>query len=143
MGEFYVVEPEVAGDWGENTKFTRTPGTPTEVHALHYDFNGWLGDCLLATSPCFIITETAAQAMADAGLAGFSTDAVEVTTSSEFDELFPGVVLPPFVWLKVGNRPGLDDLGITADLDLVVSERALMLLKEQGVSNALVEPFEA
>jgi hypothetical protein len=141
MRVFHILEPEVAGDWGDNTKFTRTPGTPTVIHRLHYEFNGWLGDCLLATSPCFIVTVAAANAMAKAGLSGFSTDNVEITTSADFEQLCPNVVLPEFLWLKVSGHPGADDFGMTSNLDLVVSEQALKILETQGISNALIESF--
>ena len=46
MPGFYVLEPEVAGGFGENTILTRTPGKSMLVHKLHYQFDGWLGDPL-------------------------------------------------------------------------------------------------
>jgi hypothetical protein len=143
MAAFYLVEPEVAGGWGKNTSFTRVPGTRTTVHKLHYEFNGWLGDSLLESTPCYIATEAASRAIANAHLSGVTFDGVEVSTSAEFEELCPGVQLPPFIRLNFGGNPGIDDFGVTSQLSLVVSEKAFIVLKEQGIANALVKPFEA
>lgn len=59
MAKYYVVEPEVAGGFGINTVFTRTEGKPMVVHKLHYEFDGWLGDSLLETTPCYIVRSLA------------------------------------------------------------------------------------
>ncbi len=142
MTSYYVVEPEVAGGWGENTIFTRTPGQGTVVHKLHYEFDGWLGDELLESAPCFIVTERMAHEIQKAGLTGVSFDKVEVTVSPEFKQLYPDRQLPTFVWLKIEGTPGRDDFGVTSDLMLVVSESALEVLNRVGIANAAVAPFE-
>ena len=139
---YYYVEPEVAGGWGKNTVFDRTPGKPTFVHKLHYQFDGWLGDELLESTPCFIVSERMAQQIRTARLIGASFDDVEVTTSDQFKDLHPNRQLPKFVWLRVEGRPGRDDFATAPDGRLVVSERALEVLKGHGVANALVTPFQ-
>ncbi len=143
MTAYHVVEPEVAGGWGKNTVFTRTPGKPTVVHKLHYQFDGWLGDELLESTPCYIVTERLAHEIERAQLTGVRFDEVEVTTSDQFKELYPNRQLPKFVWLQVEGKPGQDDFGIAPGLRFVVSERALELLKRVGISHAAsVTPFE-
>ena len=140
---YYVIEPEVAGGWGKNTIFTRTPGTPTTVHKLHFEFAGWLGDELLESTPCYIVTERLANEIQREALTGARFDDVEVTTSDQFRELSPKQLLPNFRWLKIEGKPAHDDFGITSDLRLVVSEGALQLLKRVGISHAAsVLPFE-
>jgi hypothetical protein len=141
--KYYCIEPEVAGGWGENTVFTRTPGKPTVVHKLHYEFDGWLGDELLQSTPCYIVSERGAHEIERAQLKGARFDDVEITTSEQFRELYPDRQLPKFVWLKVEGEPGQDDFGLARGLRLVVSERTLELLKQIGISNAAsVTPFE-
>lgn len=135
---YFVVEPEVAGGWGDNTVFTLTPGQPVVVHKLHYQLDGWLGDELLESTPCFIVTERLAHEIERAGLTGVTFDEVEVTTSDEFKDLYPHLQLPKFVWLKVHGQPAKDDFGIAPGLLLAVSERALELLKRIGFSHASV-----
>lgn len=134
--KYYRVEPEVAGGWGKNTVFTGTLGKPTKVHKLHYQFDGWPRDEIVASSPCFIVTEGLAHEIERARLTGVSFDQVEVTTSEQFNEQYPDRQLPKFVWLKVEGGAGSDDFGIASDLRLVVSERAFDLLRENGFSHA-------
>jgi hypothetical protein len=141
--KYYVVEPEVAGGFGKNTVFTRTPGIPTVVQKLHYQFDGWLGDELLESTPCYIVSERLAREIAQAQLKGTSFAEVEVTTSEQFNELYPNRKLPKFVWLKVEGQPGQDDFGIAPSLQLVVSERAMELLEQVGFSHAAsIAPFD-
>jgi hypothetical protein len=45
------------------------------------------------------------------------------------------------VWLQVTGRAGRDDFGLAADLRLVISERALDVLKGLQLDDALIEPF--
>ena len=142
MTRYHVVEPEVAGGWGENTEFTRTPGQPVVVHKLHYQFDGWLGDELLESTPCYIVTERLMAEIRRAQLTGVSFEQVEISKSEQFDELYPARELPKFVWLKVDGTPGQDDFGVTADLQFVVSEQALTVLEDVGISHALVERYE-
>ena len=141
MSNYYVVEPEVAGGWGENTEVTRIPGQPVIVNKLHYDFDGWLGDELLESTPCYIVTERLADELKRLRLEGVEFDDVEVTKSEQFEEIYPGRELPKFKRLKVRGLPGKHDFGVTADLMLVVSEKAMEALKNFGLSNAVVEPF--
>jgi hypothetical protein len=140
---YYAIEPEVAGGWGDHTDFTRTPGKGTEVHRLHFEFEGWLGDELLESGGCFIVTDRLAREIQHAHLTGVSFDHVEVTTSDVFEQLQPNCQLPKFEWLKIEGRPGRDDFGISSGPGVVVSERALNLLKRIGLSHAAtITPFE-
>jgi hypothetical protein len=139
--KYYYVEPEVAGGWGQNTIFDRTPGRPTVVHKLHYEFQGWFGDELLESTPCFIVSERMAQSIEGAHLTGAGFDEVEVTKSEHFRELYPRRQLPRFVWLRVEGKAGLDDFGIAQDARLVVSEKTLGILRELEFSHALVTEF--
>jgi hypothetical protein len=140
--ETYYVEPEVAGGLGERTVMDRGVHPPS-VKRLHYQFEGWLGDVLLESCPAFIVTEKAKEALLGLGATGATFDLVEVTVTDQFEELYPGRKLPPFAWLKPEGDPGRDDFGKTADGRLVVSQRALNVLRELGISHALVQPFES
>lgn len=40
--------------------------------------------------------------------------------------------LPAFLWLKVSGQAGVDDLGISDDHRLVVSEKLLKVVQEDG-----------
>ena len=141
--KYYSIEPEVAGGWGKNTVFDRIPGKGTFVHKLNYEFDGWLGDELLESSACYIVTERMAREIERAQLTGARFDEVEVTTSEQFRDIYADRQLPKFVWLRVGGKLGQDDFVLGPDRRLVVSDRALELLKRVGVSHAAsVMPFE-
>ncbi len=138
--KYFYIEPEVAGGLGTNTVMNRNVHPPA-VSKLHYHFDGWLGDALLESFPCFIITETAAQRLQLAGMTGVSFDEMETSTSEQFQELYPNRQLPKFVWLKVEGKPGRDDFGVASDGRLVVSERALEFLRALGISQAITAEF--
>jgi hypothetical protein len=137
---YYYVEPEVAGGWGPNTVATRSAGRPTTVTRLHYVFDGWLGDELLESTPCFIATETLARALTDAQLTGFQLGEVEVSRSDQFLELCSDKDLPRFVWLKIEGSPGSDDLGLSDDMRLVASQAAMDVLQAAVIDQAIVTP---
>jgi hypothetical protein len=139
--KYYQIEPEVAGGIGEHSVIDRSSGKMV-VRKLHYEFDGWGGDELLESTPCFIVSERLAHEIERAQLTGISFDDVEVTKSNQFEELYPNRQLPKFVWLQIDGKPGQDDFGIGKDPGLVISERALEVLKGLGISNALVTPYE-
>ena len=141
---FYVIEPEVAGGWGENTIVADSSVHPPRVTKLHYKFDGWLGDVLLESFPCYIVTEAAKENIKAMAATGVKFDEVEISTSDEFDDVSPGLQLPRFAWLQVAGKAGQDDFGIAPapDFRLVISQRVLDLLKSMGVSNASIKEFE-
>lgn len=141
--KYYGLEPEVAGGWGKSTVFDRIPGKGTFVHKLNYEFDGWLGDELLESSACFIVTQRMACEIEKAKLTGVQFDNVEITTSGEFQDRHPNRQLPKFLWLKPVGKLGHDDFVLGSDLRLIVSERALELLKQVGILHAAsITPIE-
>src|SRR4051812_26590492 len=128
---FYKLSPEVAGGFGPNTIMDSTSHPPL-VTRLHYRFDGWLGDELLEFFASFIVTENLQRLIQRTNPSGCSFEPVETSRSEQFEELFPGRELPPFVWLKVNGKASRDDFGIDANNSLVVSERMLQVLR-QGV----------
>jgi hypothetical protein len=139
--KFYYIEPEVSGGWGDNT-IVNTDSRPPVVSKLHYEFDGWLGDVLLESFPVFILTEQARKKIGSLDPTGVSFHEVEITTSEQFEELFPDLQLPAFVWLRPTGSAGRDDFGVAADRRLVVSERVLSILKVLGLAHADIEPFD-
>jgi hypothetical protein len=124
--EYYIIEPEVAGGFGKNTLLDSKTHPPV-VQKLHYELDGWLGDELLETFPCYIVTQQLRQKFENAGMTGTGYATVEVTPSEQFEEFYPGRLIPNFVWLQVNGSPGIDDFGISKDNRLVVSERVLKM----------------
>jgi hypothetical protein len=139
--EYFYIEPEVAGGLGGSTVLDSTVHPPV-VERLEYCFDGWQGDTLLETFPCFIATKSLAAHLMSSPLTGFQFGEVSITKSPVFIELYPNRSLPAFVWLQLAGQAGRDDFGLAIDGRLVVSARALAILRASGISHSLVENFE-
>lgn len=137
---YYLVEPEVAGGLGDTTVID-TSFHPPAVSNLEYRFEGWLGDDILESFPCFITTEFLGAKLLDSKLSGITFAPVLVTQSEEFEELNPDVSLPKFFWLKVVGIAGTDDFGLSEDHRLVISQAALDILKTAQLDNADIEQY--
>ena len=135
---FFRVEPEVAGGMGPNTELDSSTHPPI-VKKLHYVFEGWLGDELLETFPCFVVTADLGRRLEQAGLSGFELADVEIGQSPEFGEMYPGRVLPEFRWLRLRGLAHRDDFAADAGGRLVVSRRALDVLRAGALEHADIE----
>ena len=140
--EFFVLRPEVAGGLGPKTVMDCSTHPP-RVDELHYVFDGWLGDELLETFPCFIATQALWTLLDDAGLSGVRAGPLHVSASEQYVEMYPERVLPPFVRLLVTGTPGKDDLGLKPPARLVASRRALDVLRRRRLEQCDVEPVSA
>ncbi|MEH7084418.1 hypothetical protein V7139_17015 [Neobacillus drentensis] len=144
--KLYLLQPEVAGELGENTTIlddTYQNGVEKISH-LHYEFYGWLGDELLESTPCFIVTEELAHAILTSPLKGYLLDEVEITLSDEFKELYPNETLPNFkrliplgkVFVEENNYLDWlqEDFCLSQNLYLVVSTTAFEVLKKHQLN---------
>lgn len=139
-GSYCYIEPEVAGGLGRSSVLDVSEHPPV-VYALEYEFEGWLGDGLLQSFPCFIVTEALAAAIRESDLTGCSFDIVSVVRSETFGMLYPHVALPNFVWLKVHGIAGVADFGLAEDKRLVVSIASKNVISKFGLRNASFEAF--
>lgn len=137
---FYSLEAEVAGEIGDNSVLDTTVHPPV-VSRLEYRFTDWLGDCLLESFPCYIVSDPAAAAITAAGLTGVGFDTVEVTLSPEAEELMdPETPLPGWKWLKPTGQPEVADFAVREQPHrLIVSDKAREILEQHGLSNAEIE----
>jgi hypothetical protein len=138
---FYFVEPEVAGGLGDSTVID-TSCHPPIVSSLEYRFEGWLGDEILESFPCFIVAKSLAGRMLDKKISGFSLGRVLITVSDKFQEISPNLLLPEFLWLKISGSPGVDDLGLASDNRLVISQKAKGVFESGQLHHADFEDFE-
>lgn len=134
----WVLSPEVAGELGDNTRLDSSVHPPRVIH-FHHRFEGWQGDELLEAFPCFLVSSDLAKALTEEPLSGFSLAEVEVSTSPEFQELFPGRPLPEFRWLKITGENHDADFRLTPDFRLEVSHRALEILRKFKIAHAEIE----
>ena len=120
MVRCFMVEPEVPGGLGPETEMDRSVHPP-RVHKLHIALEGWLGDDLIESFPTFVVTDRCRRVLEDRSLTGFRISEVKVSTTGQFEELYPGRLLPVFWWLQVQGTACEDDFGLTRNGRLVVS----------------------
>jgi hypothetical protein len=138
---FKIIEPEVAGGIGKESEIDTTAHPPI-VKKLNYEFDGWLGDDLIESFPCFIVTQDLKEALEKAELTGIKFDSVKVTTSDIFDQLALNKKLPNFFWLKMSETSSPNDFFLTSDFRLVASEKAFKVLSKFKINNAFIEDLE-
>jgi len=154
----FELEPEVAGGFGENTVVSNLDNVrakrerPIVTH-LHYEFSGWLGDEILETTPCFIVTEGLADSIQRSELKGYNFADVETSVTEEFEELYPGTILPKFKRIipqgtvEVNGNTSLDwsgdDFCLSQKSVLVVSEKALDVIKKHKLDYCDITELDA
>lgn len=141
--KMYLLDPEVSGGIGKNSILIYENGRIKKAIHLHYEFEGWLGDDLITTSPFFIVNEKLAFEVQNTGISGYEFEDLEVSTSDNFKKLYLNKRLPNFKMLvplgivEVENkrikRWTGHDLCLLNRVDLVVSERALVLFKKYNL----------
>ena len=141
MTTYYYVEPEVAGQLGEETEMDRSVHPPKVTH-LQYEFHGWLGDDLLTTVSNYIVSEELMESITSSELTGCEVCNVEVAKSDEFKQLQSDTDLPDFYWLRIIGKAGEDDFGIADNNRLVVSEDALLLLEDVTIDQAKITEYD-
>lgn len=148
----YLLEPEVPGGIGNNSKLLYENGRIKQAIHLHYEFEGWLGDDLITTSPFFLVTEGIANAIKESDLQGYSFKDIEISTSYSFKELHPNRVLPRFqLLIPVGvievegkyitSWTG-HDFCMKSRIDLVISEKAFELFRKYNINNCDITELE-
>lgn len=135
---YYRIEPEVAGGWGEETE-ADTTCHPPKITSLVFEFESWLGDSIVTSFPCYLVTEDLAQSLNRANLDGYELANCTIIKSDTFNELYPNKKLPDFVWLQVVGKAGVGDFGIDKDLKLVVSSAAHSVLQEHFLNDCEIE----
>lgn len=138
---FKIIEPEVSGGLGEDTKLDNSVHPP-KVFNLHYQFDGWMGDDIVESFPCYIVTDDLKKSIENVKLTGIAFDFVKITKSDSFNELYPNQVLPVFHWMKILGKASYDDFGMSEDHLLVVSEKAFNILKNYNIDNLDYENVE-
>ncbi|MDR4904621.1 hypothetical protein P4T54_11485 [Bacillus mycoides] len=146
----YLLAPEVAGGHGEQTvygteKEIKEEGISGKVQFLHYEFYGWLGDDLLESTPCFIVSDKFKNALESSQLRDFKIEKCLISLSEEFQELYPDKKIPDF-WrltpigtVTTENAHYTDWSGhhfcLSSRGDLVLTEEVLLFLKSFALNH--------
>jgi hypothetical protein len=143
---YFRIEPEVAGGIGKNSKISYEDGKIREVIYLDYEFQGWLGDDILTTHPCFLVSKPLSEAIKNNLLCGYKFENISISISEEFKELHTNCIIPDFVRIIPNNS--VDDTTLFNVLEndfyfykkryLIVSEAALQVIKQFNVANSII-----
>lgn len=142
--KYYKLEPEVAGGIGKESQIIYTEeGRIKEITFLDYEFDGWLGDELLTTTPTFIVSEQLTNDIIERKLTGCIFQDMKVSVSDDFLEFHHKEELPNFKRLvPVNNINSFDELDNSLQdfyayklRELIVSEKALSIIKEHSISH--------
>jgi hypothetical protein len=153
MTNLFLLRPEVAGGWGSETVVDRTEiksGTDKfpVITKLEYVFDDWLGDDLLESFPCFIVTEALADKLQQNTLTGLKFSDVLISVSELFEQINGAngfSKLPHFVRLEPQGRAAFDgeyevsnwtgdDICLGEKAELIVTEKALDVLKQANIN---------
>ena len=98
-----------------------------------------MGDDLIESFPYFGVTARMGIALSQARLTGFRLNEMEVEVGYPMNELYPGATLPEFKWLVIEGEAYKSDFGMNDELALVVSDRALSVLRQGKLAHCDVE----
>ena len=144
---YYLLYPEVAGELGDGSEIVYEDGQIKEVIFLEYNFMGWLGDELLTTDPCFIVTESLQNDIILNGLTGAKFNNIAMTFSDEFHEMCGDRKVPRFVQIICNNLYESNDQNLIYDFyldkynNIIVSEKALGVLRQHKIDMCDIEKY--
>ena len=142
---YYLLRPEVAGELGENSKVVYEGGRMKAVLHLEYVFTGWLGDELLTTHPCFIVTESLQRDIVSNNLKGVRFREIKMSFSEEFFETCKDTEFPCFVELicessyEENAHCLQNDFYYNRYKELIVSEKTLEVINRHKVDMCNIE----
>jgi len=139
---YRAIGPEVAGGLGEQT-IMKTNVHPPVVEKLHYEFDSWLGDDILESFPCFLVSERLKNSIVFENLTGVAFDDVLISESDLFRQIHPDLELPVLFWAKIDGERGIDDFVIGDDHRLLISEKAYTLLQFFHIDHAFIGKTQA
>lgn len=153
----YFLEPEVSGHHGERTiygieKDATKEGVSETIKFLHYEFEGWLGDDLLESTPAFIISSNLEDELRKSEFRDYKIEKCLITKSDEFMELYPNKELPSFArFLPLGtveiegeqfdNWSG-NDFCLSPKGELVLTKKALDFLSGFSIKHCDITPLK-
>jgi hypothetical protein len=106
-----------------------------------YDFP--TEDCIFNDPPYYFVTEQAGSAISVLGLSGASRRPVETRVSDAYVQSYGAPTsIPGVEQLVVTGVAGQDDFGLQGRVTLIVSDRALALLRQHGLANAQIVPYD-
>lgn len=137
---YYIVEPEVAGEIGKNTVYDKKKknidgNEKIEIIFLHFIFDGWLGDELLEVTPCFLVSERLKNEIIKNNLSGCVFQEIKQSYGDVFMELYPNIKVPKFFRLIPINYLNVDEDKYIENNDMsdfMISQKDYLIISENA-----------
>ncbi|WP_058303912.1 hypothetical protein [Gorillibacterium timonense] len=134
----FLLEPEVSGGHGEFTIYRTDYGVKQvdKVQFLDYEFDGWLGDHLITSTPCFIITKELDEIFKQLNIGDYSVEECLVSESSIFEELYEDKLLPEFLRMLPNGKISIKDntYGNWSGHHFCLTEKAYLVVTAEVVT---------
>lgn len=147
--KFYQIEPDTAGSLGDDTVHEGWTDRPLKISKLQIELEFWPDDDLVEAGLYgYVGTRRLAEALKNNRLTGVEFDHVDVIEGDQFwihKEDHPGETVPELLWFKFFGKAAVDDFGLLqgpGSFPLVVSERALVLLKSFKFTNCEIKDLD-
>jgi hypothetical protein len=147
---FFRVDPFTIGTLGDDTIHEGWTDRPLKISKLQIELDAWPDDDLVeAAIYGFVGTNRLANAIKKNGFTGVDYDHVDVIEGDQFwirKKEHPGETVPELLWFKFVGKPGVDDFGLIdgpGSFSLVVSDRALVLLKSFNFAKCRIKDFDS
>ncbi|PCJ21244.1 MAG: hypothetical protein COB02_01275 [Candidatus Cloacimonadota bacterium] len=135
---YYIIEPEVSISLGEGSVLSTATHPPT-IEKLDLIFEGWLGDDILETFPCFFVTEKLKRLIQFNNLSQVEFEEISIIKSDALLEFNIQKKIPKIYLLKISGEAKINDFGVSKDNLLIVSELCLKVLKQSNVNHCDIE----
>jgi len=147
--KFFRLSLFTIGTLGDDTVHEGWSDRPLKISKLQIELDAWPDDDLTeAAIYGFVGTHRLAQAIKENGFTGVDYDHVDVIDGDQFwirKKEHPGEAVPELLWFKFVGKPGFDDFALIdgpGSFPLVVSERALTLLKSFNFTKCEIKDFD-
>ncbi|MRX72842.1 hypothetical protein GJU40_11865 [Bacillus lacus] len=149
----YFLEPEVSGGHGQYTIYrteeeVATEGISDKVKYLHYEFEGWLGDDLLESTPAFIVSSKLRTELENSKFIDYKLEECLVTKSDEFIKMHPDKEIPNFIRFIPLGKIEIEEENfknwsghhfcLSPKGELVVTQEALDFLYSFSIDNCFI-----
>ena len=135
---FIQLKPQAPSQLGRETEYDKS-FTPWKVLKLHIVLDLWSNDDILRNSPCYFITKRVYDALLKTNFTGFEFgEKVNVEVSETFKNLYSEKKIPDYYLIRITGEAKKDDFGIETPNKLIISDNALLFLKEFNLVDARV-----
>ena len=141
--EFHRLAPQRPCDIWTYSDFEPGPAFPRRFRRMVFAYDFPTGDCLFKDSPHYFVTKELGSSISARGLSGARRRPVETRVSDAYTQSYgTPTSVPQVEQLIVTGAAGEDDFGLQDQVALIVSDRALALLRQHGLAQAQIFSYD-